>query len=277
MLEIPESKTIAEQVQETLVGKTVTRVENATSPHKFAWYEGDPLTYGSLLSGRKIETANGHGMYVDIHLDKEVHITVGDGTNLRFYSPIEKQPAKHQLLLEFDDGSFFAFTIAMYGGIYAYKGARRDDKYYSGSLNSISPLSEKFDKIFFENIFRSVKKDLSAKALLATEQRIPGLGNGVLQDILFNSGINPRRKISTISDLEKEDLFHNLKFNLRTMTDKGGRDTEKDLFGKAGGYKTILSKNTYKNPCPICDSAIVKEAYLGGSVYYCPTCQPLKK
>jgi hypothetical protein len=30
-------------------------------------------------------------------------------------------------------------------------------------------------------------KKLSLKALLATEQRIPGLGNGVLQDILFKA------------------------------------------------------------------------------------------
>ena len=106
---------------------------------------------------------------------------------------------------------------------------------------------------------------------------IPGFGNGVLQDILFNSGINPKRKISTISDFEKEDLFHDFKFNLHSMPDKGGRDTEKDLFGKAGGYKTIFSKNTYKNPCPNCGGTITKEAYLGGSVYYCQTCQPLKK
>ena len=60
------------------------------------------------------------------------------------------------------------------------------------------------------------------------------------------------------------------------MTDKGGRDTEKDLFGNFGKYKTILSKNTYKNPCPNCGGTITKEAYLGGSVYYCQICQPLK-
>ena len=59
------------------------------------------------------------------------------------------------------------------------------------------------------------------------------------------------------------------------MTDLGGRDTERDFYGKFGGYETILSKNTVKNPCPNCGDAIVKEAYLGGAVYYCPGCQPL--
>jgi formamidopyrimidine-DNA glycosylase len=26
-------------------------------------------------------------------------------------------------------------------------------------------------------------------------------------------------------------------------------------------------------PCPVCGTAIVKEAYLGGSIYYCKKCQ----
>jgi len=276
MLEIPESKIIAEQAQELLNGKTISQVVNATSLHKFAWFNGDPLKYGDLLVGRQMEKAHGHGMFVDLHFDADVHITIGDGTIIRYYNLTEEQPSKHQLFIKFDDESFLVFTVAMYGAIYAYKGAF-DNKYYTGSLNSISPLDERFDEIFLENIFRSVKKDISIKALLATEQRIPGFGNGVLQDILFNSGINPKRKISTISDFEKGELFHDMKFGLQSMVDKGGRDTEKDLFGNFGGYKTILSKNTYKNPCPNCGNIIVKEAYLGGSVYYCPICQPLKK
>ncbi len=54
-----------------------------------------------------------------------------------------------------------------------------------------------------------------------------------------------------------------------------GRDTERDLFGNLGGYKTIMSKNTVDKPCPICNTTIKKEAYLGGSIYYCTSCQKL--
>jgi formamidopyrimidine-DNA glycosylase len=124
-----------------------------------------------------------------------------------------------------------------------------------------------------DNIFKNTTKDLSIKALLATEQRIPGIGNGVLQDILFNAGIHPKRKKSKVSDFQKAELFHSLKVTLKSMTDLGGRDTEKDFFGHFGGYKTLLSKNTIKKPCPNCGLAIVKEAYLGGTVYFCPVCQ----
>jgi formamidopyrimidine-DNA glycosylase len=115
----------------------------------------------------------------------------------------------------------------------------------------------------------------SAKAVLATEQRVPGIGNGVLQDILFYAGIHPKRKKSTLTNKEKGELFHSLKSTLKNMTDQGGRDTEKDFLGNSGGYKTILSKNTVNQPCLKCGDLIVKNAYLGGAVYYCPACQRL--
>lgn len=274
MLEIPESKTISLQAGKTLVGKIITEVVNASSPHKFAWYCGDPSEYDKILVGRQIESTNGHGMFVDIHCDANTSITIGDGTNMRYYSPFEQRPAKHQLLIVLDDGSFVVYTVAMYGGIWAYKGLF-DNPYYQGSLRSISPLDNAFNESFFDTIFRNTSKDISLKALLATEQRIPGFGNGVLQDVLFNAGIHPKRKKSTLSDFQKAELFHSLKVTLNSMTDKGGRDTEKNLFGYNGGYKTILSKNTVTNPCPNCGDLIKKEAYLGGAVYYCPTCQKL--
>lgn len=42
------------------------------------------------------------------------------------------------------------------------------------------------------------------------------------------------------------------------MTFEGGRDTQTDLYGNAGGYKTILSAKTWKNPCLRCGSTIIK-------------------
>ena len=272
MLEIPESKVMSRQIEDVLTGKRIVKVKKATSPHKFAWYNGDPAEYDKLLSGKQILSARGHGMFVDICCEDNTFVIAGDGTNIRYFSSIEKCPEKFQLQIIFDDNSCIVFTVAMYGGIWACKDEFQNP-YYQGSLRSISPLDDAFDESVFENIFRSVTKDISMKALLATEQRIPGFGNGVLQDILFNAGIHPKRKKTTLSDFEKGELFHSLKVTLKNMTENGGRDTEKDFFGQTGKYKTILSKNTVDQPCPNCGNHIVKEAYMGGAVYYCSVCQ----
>jgi len=274
MLEIPESKTISLQAGKTLTGRKITDVFTPTSQHKFAFFSGDSAGYAKLLAGRKVKSSKGHGMFVDVFFDADTCITIGEGTNMRYYSPSEEPPGKYQLLVVFDDNSCVAFNVAMYGGIWAYQGVF-DNKYHQLSLKSTSPLYDAFDENFFNDILKNSPKHISAKALLATEQRIPGIGNGVLQDILFNAGIHPKRKKSSFSGRDITSLFNSVKDTLKTMTDMGGRDTEKDFFGNEGGYKTILSKNTVNKPCPVCSDLIRKEAYLGGAVYFCPTCQKI--
>jgi len=43
--------------------------------------------------------------------------------------------------------------------------------------------------------------------------------------------------------------------------------------GNNGGYKKILSKDTSNHPCPNCGNLKRKGPYLGGAVYFCPSCQ----
>jgi formamidopyrimidine-DNA glycosylase len=99
----------------------------------------------------------------------------------------------------------------------------------------------------------------------------------VLQDILWNARIHPKRKMGELTNSELKAMFHSVRDTLMEMTVKGGRDTERDLFGCLGGYHSVLSKNTADHPCPACGALIQKEAYLGGSVYYCPGCQKYEK
>ena len=274
MIEIPESIIISRQAAGILTGRTIVKVVKATSPHRFTWYNGDPAHYSSLLVGRKIDRIHGYGVFVDLVMDDDTHLLIGDGTIMRYFRPGEPRPARHQQLIVLDDDSFLVFTVAMYGSIYAFRG-EFDNPYYQGSMHKLSPLDERFDEAYFEGMIAGAKKALSAKALLATEQRIPGLGNGVVQDILFHAGIHPRRKVATLSDMQKMDLLYSIKCTLQKMVGMGGRNTEKDFFANWGGYPVILSRNTYKSPCPDCGHAIVRETYLGGTVYYCPVCQKL--
>ena len=234
MLEIPESKTMGIQADKILINKRIAEVIKASSPHKFAFYHGDPAEYIEILKGKQIISAKGHGMFVDICCDSNVSITIGDGTNMRYHPSFDQRPEKHQLLIVFNDGSCVAFTVAMYGGIWAYRGDF-ENPYHRRSLGSISPLENAFNETYFDTILRGVTKDISFKALLATEQRIPGLGNGVLQDILFNAGIHPKRKKSTLSDHEKAKLFISLKTDFKKNDRPGRKGYGEGFFWKHGG------------------------------------------
>lgn len=274
MIELPEAITLSRQVKETVAGRVITEVYGATHPHKFTFYNGTPHEYRSLLKGKKILSAIGKGIFVDMVLDEGIHLSISDGINMRYGTPSSPVPGKHQLLLALDDNSFISFTTSMYGGIYIFR-EKLDNKYHTLSMESISPLSDAFDESYFEKKFAAEQKNISAKAFLATGQRIPGLCNGVLQDILFNSSIHPKRKIFSLTDPQKTALFHAVKNTLRAMTEGGGRNTETDFLGNRGKYPVLLSKNTWESPCPRCGGVIAKEAYLGGSIYYCTECQKL--
>lgn len=272
MIEIPEALVLAQQLDETVSGKTIKEVIANQSPHKFAWLSGESDDYNTCLAGGIISSIEAVGGFVDVHVG-DTHLIYSEGINLRYLIQGEKLPQKHQLLLEFEDGSYLVGSVQMYGGLWYFEHST-ENAYYKQAKSKPSPLSDDFDYNYFTRLIRDealVKK--SVKEVLASKQRIPGLGNGVLQDILFNAGLHPKRRINSLSEADVKVLFESIKGTLLDMRIKGGRDTEKDLFGCAGAYRTKLSKFTNGKACGVCGSVIQKKAYMGGSVYYCETCQ----
>ena len=275
MIELPEAVSLARQINANLTGCVVDAVIAVASPHKLAWYHGDPAGYPALLEGSAIQTAIAHGGIVEIQLTRAT-LTFSDGVNLRLHPHSVDIPAKHQLLLTFTDDSALSASVQMYGGLICWAaGDLYDNPYYLVAKEKPSPLDTAlFTEAYFLQFLAAPEvQKLSAKAALATDQRIPGLGNGVLQDILWNARISPRRKVNTFSAQQTHALYASLTATLAEMTRLGGRDTEKDLFGQPGGYLTIMSAKNAGAPCPGCGGPITKEAYLGGSVYYCVNCQ----
>lgn len=274
MLEIPESRTVAAQMNETICGKRISEVEAAHTPHSFAWYSGDPADYAGVMEGREIGKSVSIGSMIEMDLG-DYSFVVGDGTNIRYFAPGEKLPEKYQTRISLEDGSHVVCTVQMYGAMFLIRPDTFDNPYYLAGKRKPMPNTEDFTYKYFRELFEGLSGSLSMKALLATEQRIPGLGNGVLQDILLAAGFHPKRKIGSLPEAGRRRIFDAVQTTLERMTAAGGRDTEKDFFGQKGRYQTILSKKTVGNPCPYCGNSIQKMNYLGGTVYFCPCCQQL--
>lgn len=273
MIELPEAVVIARQVNETLRGKRIAQAVAGASPHGFAWYTGDPSEYDARLAGKTIGEAGSLGGSIEIAAgDMQLCISAP----IRYHTRGQKRPPKHQLLVEFEDGTAISSSAQMWGGFFCYPtGAEGGFPDTAIARRRPSPLTDAFDRAYFDTLFDEATPRLSAKAFLATEQRIPGLGNGVLQDILWTARIHPKRKMGELGPSDVLGMFAAVKSVLADMTAQGGRDTERDLFGRPGGYKTVLSKRTVGTPCPVCGTVIAKEPYLGGSIYYCAGCQGL--
>lgn len=280
MIEAPEARLLCEQLNATVCGKQIIDVFTQYSPHKFAWFHGDPEAYAEQLVGKVIGKAQPQGGIVEITIDDKL-LLLTDGVNLRYYAPGEKLPPKHQLLIAFDDESCLVASVRMYGGLYCIPPKGYDGFYafyHESGRNKPQVMTDAFSKeYFFSLINAETEQNKSAKAFLATGQMIPGLGNGVLQDILYHTQIHPKRKIGTLSQQKREHLFYQIKETLQDIYRQKGRSTETDLFGVKGQYVACLSKDTAGHACPRCGEMIVKENYLGGSIYYCRGCQKLEK
>ncbi|MBN2259462.1 MAG: endonuclease VIII [Clostridiales bacterium] len=276
MIEIPESTCLSKQLNEILNEKTVVEAISMKNPHRFAFTHGDPTAYPELLIGKRFRVAEGHGSWIVMDFG-DVELMVSEGTRLFYSSEFTELPSKHQLLIKFDDNSYLSASIQLYGGLICAVKEDYDEEYYRNSLEKPFVLDDAFDENYFRSLLTEGNRKKSAKAFLATEQRFPGLGNGVLQDILFNAGIHPKTIMGNLAEKQIEGVFRAIKATISEMIALGGRDTERNLFGAKGGYVTKMSKHTVGEPCPVCGNPIEKAHYMGGSVYFCRTCQPLSK
>ncbi|MBD5556928.1 MAG: endonuclease VIII [Roseburia sp.] len=272
MLELPESYTISSQIEKSLTGKIISYIEVLHTPHSFAFFHGDIKSYGDLLEGQTVMNATYHGGMIEMDTE-DCMVVFADGAYPKYYEDRKKFPKKHQLAIYFDDETAVFVSIQMYGIIFIFPKGKCTEGYYISSSSKIDPLCDEFTFEYFRSLYPDNHKKLSAKAFLATEQRIPGLGNGVLQDILWDAGIDPRFDMREASETDFMVLYTSVKKILKEMCEQGGRDTEKDLFGQKGKYITQLSKNTLFEPCIKCGHEIHKVNFLGGTVYYCENCQ----
>ena len=279
MLEIPDANRLAKELNETIKDKRINQVIAGKTPHGFAFFSNDLQDYPKYLYGKICGEAKAVGGGLELTIE-DYMLYFNDGTNLRYYDTNEIKPDKHQFYLGFFDDSALVITVQMYAGIAIFKPGEYDNPYYLGGKEKPTPLSDEFTFEYFRNIVDDAlqnKPSLSLKGLLATEQRIPGLGNGTCQDILFEAKQHPKTKLSKLSDKEIENLYKTVVKVIKAMTEQGGRYTEKNLFGNECGYKTILSNKTYKDPCKVCKGKIIRQAFLGGNIYFCSNCQVEKK
>ena len=108
MIELPEAVTIARQIDERLKGKRIDSALRGNSPHKFAFYSGEPEEYERILAGKEVAEARAHGNQILVSAEPGYTVVLGCGGEKILYHQTEATlPKKHQLLLRFADGSYW--------------------------------------------------------------------------------------------------------------------------------------------------------------------------
>lgn len=275
MIELPEASVIAQQMSQELQGKRIESGNRGNVSHKFAFYSRPPEEYASILGGRTMGEAVDHGSCILASVEPDYVLGLGGGgERILFHQNESTLPKKHHLMLRFGDGTYLTVTVQGWGSALLLDRSQLAAHPYLGAPG-VSPLSDAFTLEYFEGLFEELEKgnSKSVKFFFISKPGIWGVGNGYLQDILFRAGVHPRRRAVDVDAEERRALYGATRETLQQAVDLGGRDTEKDLYNRPGGYLRILDSKSVGQPCIECETSIEKIQYLGGACYFCPRCQ----
>ena len=275
MFELPEYIILAKQINKTLIGKTIKKGNLGNSPHKFVWYNRKHEEFTKLTRGKVVGEARVQGRWMIVPLDPGYNLVLGDcGGTMLYHTAGSDLPEKYHLWLEFEDGSSFTVTTQMWGAMELYECGREQERPYIKGMR-VTPVEKAFTFKYFSGLIDELLQGpkRSTKSLLTQDQLIPGLGNAIAQDILFQAHLLPRRSLSELSPGQRRDFYNAIVDTVREVIKQGGRNDETDLFGKPGGYVRLMDSTAAGKPCPECGTKIQKIQYLGGACYFCPKCQ----
>jgi formamidopyrimidine-DNA glycosylase len=275
VFELPEMITLASQMNETLAGRIVRSGGLGNSPHKFVWYNRSEDEFNQLTQGKQFGKAYARGRWLFAPLEPGYVLLLGEcGGSILYHQPGATLPKKYHLRLIFDDDSFLTATTQMWGAYELYEAGREQERDYVREMRT-TPVEPGFTVDYLSTLIdtAAAEQKRSVKGLLTQDQLIPGLGNAIAQDIMFQARLYPKRPIDTLTAEERRALYASIVETVNQVIAGGGRYDETDLYGNPGGYVRLMDKNSVGQPCPECGTPIEKMSYLGGTCYYCPACQ----
>jgi formamidopyrimidine-DNA glycosylase len=268
MPELPEIASRASEMKRALRGKTISGIE-ILQPKCL---NVAPATLRKALTGARFEDVAYHGKWIFARTDRgHLLLNLGMGGDMLLCDR-KTLPEKYQAVFDFDDKRSLSIRFWWFGYIHYAE----DDKLDRHAMTAkLGPNAIDIPKEKFREMLRGRKG--SVKSFLLNQERIAGIGNAYIHDILFLARLHPDRKIDTLSDEEIDGLWQAIRDGLVPSMKKGGAFYERNLRGKRGRFifDDILVGYREGQPCPVCGDGIVKIRTGSTSTFICPTCQPL--
>ena len=271
MPELPEVETVKRALDKTISNKKIIDFYHGEKNLRFPFSR----KHSKEIIGNKILRPYRLGKYCILPLSSKKNLLIHLGMSGKI-SILKKRPkmGKHDHIL-----------ISLEGEIYlVYNDQRR---FGFIDLTDINIFENKFIKKLGpdpllkdfngEYLYKTIKiKERSIKSILLDQSKVAGLGNIYVNEVLFETGISPKKKGKNISKKKCFDLVRNIKKTLKKAIKMGGT-TIKDHMqpdGKLGYFKQNLKVYGKTNlKCSNCIDIIKEIKQLGRTSYYCRSCQ----
>jgi formamidopyrimidine-DNA glycosylase len=270
MPELPEVETTRRGLEPHLAGQTILRL--TVHDHRLRWPVEARLP--QLLAGQHVEAVERRAKYLLLRL---THGTVlwhlGMSGSLRIVPSDLPVDTHDHIDLALTSGHSVRFNDPRRFGSLLYV---TGDPLLHPLLAKLAPepFDAAFDAPYLWRISR--RRKVSVKQLIMNGQVVTGVGNIYASEVLFQSGIRPRRAGRSLTREETERLVAAIR-KVLTQAIRVGGTTLRDYVNPDGnpGYfrQKLFVYERAGEACRHCDTLIRSFTQGQRSTYYCPTCQ----
>jgi formamidopyrimidine-DNA glycosylase len=278
MPELPEVETTVRGLRKTIIGLAIKDVwtDLATKDKRKNDTVANPryfLSFKKTVLGKKIKSVERQAKNILINLSGEKTILVHmKMTGYLFYGKDSKIKFAH-VIFTLSDKKYLVFSdMRKFGKITLLDTKTAHD---SRHLKNIGP--DPLDKNFTPGKLKEIlkrKPNGKIKTILMDQSVIAGIGNIYSDEILWQAGINPERRITKIKEAEFKKIFKAMREILIRSIKLGG-DSMSDYRNLSGGkgefqiYHQAYRRTGEKCRKKGCRGTIKRKILNGRSAHFC--------
>ncbi len=225
----------------------------------------EAASFSRSLKGAEFTSVTRRGKYLLVRTNRNSTLLLHFGMtgDIVYTEKGSPPPPYSRVEFVFDSGSLHYTNMRMIGKVSLFATFGENEIEDISKLGP-EPLDRKFTFKRFKEAMSGTKT--TVHQALMDQQRIAGIGNIYSDEIAFQAGINPERKVESLSENEMRKLYEKMKWTLRrAIALHAELDSHQDLF--------IIPHRKKGGTCPKCGTTLKKVTIGGRSSYHCPKCQ----
>ena len=285
MPELPEVEIVKKSLKKNVKDKKILDVIVTNRNLRFKVDED----FEKILKNRKIQNVNRYAKNIILKLNGNIYVIIHLGmtgtfhlirnnvlknTNLSFYQS-KDLPIKHNHIVLIFKKFRVIYNDPRRFGFFKLLKDKESFKLYLKNIG-YEPLDKNFSLKYLKKSILFRKKCI--KSILLDQKIISGIGNIYANEILFHSGLNPRKKGLKLNDFELKYLYKYSKLVLKKAILKGGSSVRdfRNTEGTKGSFQDnfkVYDKDNHNCPNKKCNYKIKKINISNRSTFYCENCQ----
>ena len=219
-----------------------------------------PQSLGRVLKGRRFGEPERHGKWLLAPIGNVVVVMHFGMTGLLEWTEDDVPRHRHdRIVFRCGGGELRYRNMRRFGGIWVASGAEE----VAAVTGPLGPDAANVKRRDFRGLLEQRRGGI--KAALMDQRLVAGLGNLLVDEMLWVARIHPRTRVSSLGQKRREELFDALRKVLRGSIPTGRVPPRR-------GWLTAV-RDERDAHCPRCDTPLRRSTVAGRPTRWCPRCQ----